>query len=211
MTSPRIAHFHRQTSETDVTIHLALDGSGQRTIATGLGFFDHMLDQLSRHSLIDMEIRTIGDLHIDAHHTVEDTALTLGAALDKALGNRAGITRYGHAYAPMDETLTRVALDISGRPHLEWRVGFSQPRLGDMDTELFQHVFASFAQTAGITLHVETLYGVNNHHIAESCFKALARALRQAITIDPRAPTSIPSTKGALGGSASGGPSGTFI
>lgn len=196
----RTATVTRKTSETDVTVTVNLDGTGRHDIATGVGFYDHMLAQLARHSLIDLDIRTVGDLHIDAHHTVEDTALALGEAVARALGDRAGITRFGHAYAPMDETLTRVALDISGRPCLVWKVGFSQPRLGEMDTELIGHVFGSFAQAAGITLHAETLYGSNNHHIAESAFKALARALRMAVALDPRGAGAIPSTKGSLGG-----------
>ena len=200
MTSARTASIHRKTSETDVRVALDLDGTGRRRISTGVGFYDHMLDQLSRHSLIDLDIETVGDLHIDAHHTVEDTAIALGEAFSQALGNRAGISRFGHCYAPMDETLSRVALDISGRPYLVWNVRFTQPQLGGMDCELFRHIFHSFAQSAGITLHVETLYGDNNHHIAESCFKALARALRQAIAIDPRLPDAIPSTQGSLGG-----------
>lgn len=211
MKSSRTSTVHRRTSETDVSVALDLDGTGRRTISTGVGFYDHMLDQLSRHSLIDMDVKTLGDLHIDAHHTVEDTALALGDAFSRALGDRAGISRFGHAYAPMDETLTRVSLDISGRPYLVWKVRFTQPRLGEMDTELFWHVFHSFAQTAGLTLHVETLYGDNNHHIAESCFKALARALRQAIAIDPRLPNAIPSTKGSLGGSDGGSPGGSTL
>jgi imidazoleglycerol-phosphate dehydratase len=194
----RTASIARKTLETDVHVRLALDGTGARSIATGIGFYDHMLDQLARHSLIDLEVETRGDLHIDAHHTVEDTALAIGDALSQALGDRGGIARYGHAYAPMDEALTRVALDISGRPHLVWKVAFSQPRLGEMDSELFEHVFGSLAQRAGITLHVETLYGQNNHHIVESCFKALARALKQAVAIDPRQLGTIPSTKGVL-------------
>lgn len=196
----RTATVTRKTSETDVAVTVNLDGTGRHSIETGVGFYDHMLAQLARHSLIDLEIRTVGDLHIDAHHTVEDTAIALGEAVSRALGDRAGITRFGHAYAPMDETLTRVALDISGRPFLVWKVAFSQPRLGELDTELIGHVFASFAQAAGITLHAETLYGSNNHHIAESAFKALARALRMAIALDPRSAGSIPSTKGSLGG-----------
>jgi imidazoleglycerol-phosphate dehydratase len=200
----RTAKVTRKTSETDVSVSLNLDGTGERRIATGIGFYDHMLEQLARHALIDLDIRTEGDLHIDAHHTVEDTALALGEAVASALGDRAGIMRYGHAYAPMDETLTRVALDISGRPHLVWKTGFTQPRLGEMDSELFREVFAAFAQTAGITLHVETLYGINNHHIVESCFKGLARALRIAVAIDPRQEGAIPSTKGSLGGVSGG-------
>lgn len=194
----RMATVTRKTSETDVTVSVNLDGTGQRRISTGIGFYDHMLEQLARHGLFDLEIQTVGDLHIDAHHTVEDTAIALGEAFAKALGDRAGITRYGHAYVPMDETLARVALDISGRPFLVWKVNFTQSRLGEMDTELFWHVFHSFAQAAGITLHAEALYGQNNHHIAEGLFKALARALKQAVGLDPRQLGSIPSTKGTL-------------
>jgi imidazoleglycerol-phosphate dehydratase len=194
----RTATITRKTSETDVTVTVNLDGTGQRAIHTGIGFYDHMLEQLARHGLFDLEIRTVGDLHIDAHHTVEDTAIALGEAFRQALGDRAGITRYGHAYVPMDETLARVALDISGRPFLVWKVAFTQSRLGEMDTELFWHVFHSFAQAAGITLHAEALYGTNNHHIAEGLFKALARALKQAVAIDPRQAGSVPSTKGTL-------------
>ncbi len=194
----RIATVTRKTSETDVSVTVNLDGTGQRSISTGIGFYDHMLEQLARHGLFDLDIQTVGDLHIDAHHTVEDTAIALGEAFAKALGDRAGITRYGHAYVPMDETLARVALDISGRPFLVWTVEFTQSRLGEMDTELFWHVFHSFAQAAGITLHAEALYGKNNHHIAEGLFKALARALKQAVALDPRQLGSIPSTKGTL-------------
>ena len=157
-----------------------------------------MLDQLAKHSLIDLDIKAKGDLHIDAHHTVEDTGITLGQALTKALGERKGITRYGHAYAPMDETLSRVALDLSNRPYLVWNVNFTQETLGDMQTELFREFFHALAQTGGITLHCENLYGINNHHIIESTFKALAKALRMAIAIDPRAPNALPTTKGAL-------------
>ena len=169
-------------------------------MATGVGFLDHMLEQLSRHSLIDLTVTAVGDLHIDQHHTTEDSGIAIGEAFAKALGNRRGITRYGHAYAPMDETLTRVAIDISGRPYLVWKTEFSQSKLGDFDSELFEHWFHSFAGAAGITLHVETLYGRNNHHIVESAFKALARALRAAIEIDPRKADQVPSTKGTLGG-----------
>lgn len=194
----RTATVTRKTSETDVTVTVNLDGTGKRAIHTGIGFYDHMLEQLARHGLFDLEIRTVGDLHIDAHHTVEDTAIALGEAFARALGERAGITRYGHAYVPMDETLARVALDISGRPFLVWKVSFTQSRLGEMDTELFWHVFHSFAQAAGITLHAEALYGTNNHHIAEGLFKALARALKQSVAIDPRQAGSVPSTKGTL-------------
>lgn len=196
----RIAEIHRKTAETSIDVELNLDGAGEYEISTGIGFLDHMLEQLSRHSLIDLKVKAIGDLHIDQHHTTEDTGIAIGEAVAKALGDRKGITRYGSAYAPMDETLTRCALDISGRPYLVFKAEFSTPRLGEMDTELFEHWFHSFAGAAGITLHVETLYGVNNHHIIESCFKALARALRIAVEIDPRKADSIPSTKGTLGG-----------
>lgn len=196
----RRATLSRTTHETAIEVTLDLDGTGQYAVSTGIGFLDHMIEQLSRHSLIDIDLAVTGDLHVDQHHTTEDSALALGEAVSTALGNRAGITRYGHAYAPMDETLTRCALDISGRPHFVWKSGFSQPRLGEWDTELISHWFGSFAQTAGITLHIETLYGENNHHIAESCFKALARALGQAVAIDPRKAGAIPSTKGTLGG-----------
>ena len=194
----RIATVSRKTSETDVTVSVNLDGTGQRDISTGVGFYDHMLDQLARHGLFDLQVKTVGDLHIDAHHTVEDTAIALGEAFRKALGDRAGITRYGHALIPMDEVLARVAIDISGRPFLVWKAAFTQSRLGEMDTELVWHVFHSFAQAAGITVHAELLHGQNNHHIAEGLFKALARALRQAVEIDPRQPGAIPSTKGTL-------------
>ena len=196
----RTATIERVTGETQIAVTLNLDGSGVYDVATGIGFLDHMLEQLSRHSLIDLHVRAKGDLHIDAHHTTEDSALAIGSAFAKALGDRKGITRYGDALIPMDETLTRVALDISGRPYLVWRTSFSQPRLGDMDTELFKEWFAAFAQTAGVTLHIETLYGVNNHHIVESCFKGLARALRAACALDPRKLDAVPSTKGTLGG-----------
>ncbi len=194
----RIATFERLTHETQIRGAINLDGTGVYRVSTGIGFLDHMIEQLSRHGLIDITLDVQGDLHIDQHHTVEDSALALGKAVADALGEKRGIARYGQAYAPMDETLTRCALDISGRPHFVWKSGFTQPRLGEMDTELFEHWFASFAQTAGITLHIETLYGENNHHIAESCFKALARALRQAVEIDPRKGDAVPSTKGVL-------------
>jgi len=201
----RTASIHRKTSETDVAVEIDLDGTGVYAVSTGIGFLDHMVEQLSRHSLIDIRMRVTGDLHIDQHHTTEDSAIALGEAFAKALGDKRGITRYGHAYAPMDETLTRVAIDISGRPFLVWRTAFSQPRLGEMDTELFEHWFHSFAHAAGITLHVETLYGRNNHHIVESAYKALARALRAAVEIDPRKADAIPSTKGTLGGAGADG------
>ncbi|WP_054590002.1 imidazoleglycerol-phosphate dehydratase HisB [Sphingopyxis macrogoltabida] len=194
----RTATVQRTTKETDIAISVNLDGTGEYSVSTGIGFLDHMVEQLSRHSLIDISMQVKGDLHIDQHHTVEDSALALGEAVAKALGDKRGIARYGEAHSPMDETLTRCALDISGRPYCVWKSGFSQPRLGEMDTEMFPHWFASFAQTAGITLHIETLYGENNHHIAESMYKALARALRQAVEIDPRKGDAIPSTKGVL-------------
>ncbi len=194
----RTATIRRDTSETKIAVSVNLDGTGSYRVSTGVGFFDHMLEQLSRHSLIDLDVDTKGDLHIDQHHTVEDTGIALGEAIAQALGDKRGIRRYGDALSPMDETLTRVALDISGRPWLVWKTEFSQKRLGEMDTEMFKHWFHSFAQAAGITLHVETLHGENNHHIAESAFKGLARALRQAIEIDPRKADAIPSTKGVL-------------
>lgn len=194
----RTATVQRTTKETDIAITVNLDGTGDYSVSTGIGFLDHMVEQLSRHSLIDISMAVKGDLHIDQHHTVEDSALALGEAVAKALGDKRGIARYGEAHAPMDETLTRCVIDISGRPYCVYKSGFSQPRLGEMDTELFPHWFASFAQTAGITLHLETLYGENNHHIAESSYKALARALRQAVEIDPRKGDAIPSTKGVL-------------
>ena len=194
----RTATVSRHTSETRIEVEVNLDGTGQYAIETGVGFFDHMLEQLARHSLIDIRLKCEGDLHIDQHHTVEDSALALGEAVAKAPGDKRGIRRYADAHSPMDETLTRVAVDISGRPWLVWKTAFTQARLGEMDTELFQHFFHSFAQTAGLTLHVETLYGENNHHIAEAAFKGLARALREAAEIDPRKAGVIPSTKGVL-------------
>ena len=196
----RRAEVRRETTETQIAATLDLDGTGRYAVSTGIGFLDHMLEQLSRHSLIDLTVEAKGDLHIDHHHTTEDSALAIGEAFSKALGDRKGIQRFGSAYAPMDETLTRVAIDISGRPFLVFRTTFSQSKLGDFDTELFEHWFHSFAQAAGITLHVETLYGRNNHHIVESAFKALARALRAAIEVDPRKADAVPSTKGTLGG-----------
>lgn len=197
----RVASVERKTNETAIKVDLNLDGSGSYDIKTGVGFFDHMLEQLSRHSLMDLKVRCDGDLHIDAHHTVEDIGIAIGTALKKALGDMAGITRYAHAYIPMDETLTRASVDISGRPFLVWKIAFSQDRLGEMDTELFQEFYRAFAFGAGMTLHMETLYGENNHHIAESSFKALARAIKDAVTLDPRKADSVPSTKGTLGGS----------
>ena len=197
----RTGTINRTTGETAIDVTVNLDGTGAYSVSTGIGFLDHMLEQLSRHSLIDLEVKVVGDLHVDQHHTTEDSGIAVGEALAKALGSKAGIARYGSAYSPMDETLTRVALDISGRPWLVWKVPLSMPRLGEWDTELIEHWFQSFAGAAGITLHVENLYGSNNHHIVESCFKGLARALRQAVEIDPRKGDAIPSTKGTLGGS----------
>jgi imidazoleglycerol-phosphate dehydratase len=197
----RQASVERNTKETQISAEVDLDGTGSYDVSTGIGFLDHMLEQLSRHSLIDLKVRAQGDLHIDFHHTTEDTGYAVGEALSKALGDRAGVVRYGDALIPMDETLTRVALDCSNRPYLVWKVDFTRPKLGDMDTELFQEWFKAFAQSAGLTLHVETLYGENNHHIVESCFKGLARALKTAIAIDPRKADAVPSTKGVLGGS----------
>ena len=195
----RKSEITRETRETKIEARVNLDGTGDFDIQTGIGFLDHMLEQLARHSLIDLSLRASGDLHVDFHHTVEDTGIVLGQAVARATGDKMGITRYGNAYVPMDETLTRVALDISGRPYLIWHVKFSRPKLGDMDTELFKEWFQAFSQAAGITLHVENLYGQNNHHIVESCYKALARALRAALTMDARMITEIPSTKGLLG------------
>ena len=197
----RKARVERVTKETNVSASVNLDGAGKYDISTGIGFLDHMIEQLSRHSLIDVTLRAKGDLRIDFHHTSEDTAIVLGQAVAKALGEREGITRYGAATIPMDETCTRVAVDASNRPYLIWKVIFTRPKLGEMDTELFKEWFQAFAQNAGLTLHVENLYGENNHHIVESCYKGLARALRQAVEIDPRQPRAVPSTKGVLGGS----------
>ena len=197
----RTGTVDRKTKETSISVAVDLDGSGRSQISTGIGFLDHMLDQLSRHSLMDLKVEAKGDLHIDFHHTTEDTGICIGEAVAKALGDRTGIRRWGEATVPMDETLTRVALDASNRPYLIWKVSFSKPKLGEMDTELFKEWFQAFAQNAGLTLHIENLYGENNHHIVESCFKGLARALRQAIEIDPRKSDTVPSTKGVLGGS----------
>jgi imidazoleglycerol-phosphate dehydratase len=196
----RIGEISRKTAETSIDVRVNLDGTGTYSVSTGIGFFDHMLEQISRHSLIDLDVKTVGDLHVDQHHTTEDTGIAIGEAIAKALGDKRGITRYGEAHSPMDETLTRCALDISGRPFFVWKVPISVQRLGEWDTELIEHWFHSFAQAAGITLHIELLYGANNHHIVESCFKALARSLRQAVEIDPRKGDMIPSTKGTLGG-----------
>jgi len=194
----RKAEIARKTNETDIVVAIDLDGTGKHRMLTGIGFLDHMLDQLARHSMIDMAVKAKGDLKIDMHHTAEDTGIALGQALNKALGDKRGIRRYSSADLVMDETLCRVAIDVSGRPFLVWRVEFNAPKVGDMDTELFREWFQAFAVNAGITCHVECLYGDNNHHIAEACFKALARALRIAVEIDPRAPDAIPSTKGTL-------------
>jgi len=194
----RTASVARKTSETDISVEINLDGTGEYDIKTGIGFLDHMLEQLSRHGLMDLKVRCSGDLHIDCHHTVEDVALAMGEAFSQALGDRKGINRYAHSYIPMDETLIRVALDCSNRPYLVWNVAFSQDRLGDLDTEMFQHWFQSFALKAGLSLNVALLDGSNNHHIAEASFKGLARALRQAVEIDPRRSNDVPSTKGAL-------------
>ena len=194
----RRAFVARMTKETRISAAINLDGTGKYDINTGIGFLDHMLEQLSRHSLIDITVRAEGDLHIDYHHTTEDTGIVLGECLMKALGDRVGIRRYGSAKIPMDETLTEVALDASNRPYLIWKVNFSKPKLGTMDTELFKEWFQAFAQNAGVTLHIENLYGDNNHHIAESCFKGLARSLRTAVEVDPRQQTAVPSTKGVL-------------
>jgi len=197
----RVASVERNTKETQITGRVDLDGTGIAEVSTGIGFLDHMLEQLARHSLIDISLRAAGDLHIDFHHTTEDTGYVVGEAVSRALGNRAGIARYGSAMIPMDETLTRVSLDASNRPYLVWKVVFTRPKLGEMDTELFKEWFQAFAQSAGVTLHVENLYGENNHHIVESCFKGLARALRQAVEVDARQAGAVPSTKGVLGGS----------
>jgi len=191
----------RTTKETEIEVWLDLDGTGNYDVETGIGFLDHMLEQLSRHSLMDLKVRAKGDLHIDFHHTTEDSGIAIGKAFSEALGDMKGIKRYASAHIPMDETLTRVSLDISNRPYLIWKVNFTRDKLGDMDTELFKEWFQAFAQGAGITLHVENLYGENNHHIIESCFKALARSLRDAVEIDPRKSDAVPSTKGVLGGS----------
>ncbi len=196
----RKAKIERKTKETDITAEIDLDGTGAYDISTGIGFLDHMLEQLARHGLIDITLKAKGDLHIDYHHTAEDTGIVLGQAFAKALGDKVGITRYADVHLPMDETMTRVAIDVSGRPYLIWKVDFSRPKVGEMDTELFREWFQAFAQNAGITLHIQNLYGENNHHIAETCYKGLARALRQAVSLDPRQAGRVPSTKGTLSG-----------
>ncbi|MCO6386886.1 imidazoleglycerol-phosphate dehydratase HisB [Aliihoeflea sp. 40Bstr573] len=196
----RSATIERKTKETEIAVTVDLDGTGRSQIATGVGFFDHMLDQLARHSLIDMTVKAKGDLHIDDHHTVEDTGIAIGQAIAKALGERRGIARYASIDLAMDETLTKAAIDVSGRPFLVWNVLFSAPKIGTFDTELVREFFQALAQNAGITLHVLNHYGVNNHHIAETCFKAVARALRMAVEPDVRQAGMIPSTKGTLKG-----------
>ncbi|MCK1736442.1 imidazoleglycerol-phosphate dehydratase HisB [Bradyrhizobium sp. 138] len=196
----RTATIKRKTKETEIEVTVNLDGTGVANIATGIGFFDHMLDLLARHSRIDLTVKAVGDLHIDYHHTTEDTGIALGQAVRQALGNMAGITRYAGVHMPMDETLSRVVIDISGRPFLVFKADFPRDKIGEFDTELVREWFQAFAINAGVTLHVETLYGDNSHHIAESCFKGLARALRTAVAIDPKAVGEIPSTKGSLGG-----------
>ena len=194
----RKASVKRNTKETQISVVVNLDGSGICSVSTGIGFLDHMLEQLSRHSLMDLNVKAVGDLHIDFHHTTEDTGIAIGEAVKKALGDRVGITRFGSALCPLDEALTRAVVDCSNRPYLIWKVSFSRPKLGDFDTELFREWFQAFAHAAGLTVHIENFYGENNHHIIESSFKALARALRQAVTIDPRAADIVPSTKGTL-------------
>lgn len=196
----RRAEITRSTKETNITAAVDLDGTGRYAIATGVGFLDHMLEQLARHSLIDIDIRAEGDLHVDQHHTTEDVGIALGQALAKALGDRRGIQRYASIDLPMDEALTRAAIDVSGRPYLVWQVAFSRPKIGAFDTELVREFFQALAQHAGLTLHVTNLYGDNSHHVAETCFKAVARALRAALAVDPRTADAVPSTKGTLTG-----------
>ena len=194
----RTAEIKRKTNETDISVSVNLDGTGTYDIETGIGFLDHMLDQLSKHSLIDITVRAKGDLHIDFHHTAEDVGIALGQAVRQALGDKKGIRRYASADLVMDGSLTRVALDVSGRPYLVWKVEFRRDKVGEMDTELFREWFQAFAMNAGITLHIQNIYGANNHHVAETCFKSVARVLRTAIEIDPRQAGRIPSTKGTL-------------
>jgi imidazoleglycerol-phosphate dehydratase len=197
----RSGKVSRKTKETTIDVSLVLDGVGESQINTGVGFFDHMLEQLARHSLMDLTVKAKGDLHIDTHHTVEDCGWAIGAAFSEALGDRSGICRFGSFFLPMDEALSRVAVDVSGRPFLVWNVNLTSPKIGEMDTSVFREFFQAFSQAAGITLHAEVLYGVNSHHMIESCFKASARALRIAVSIDPRESGRVPSTKGVLGGS----------
>ena len=194
----RKAKVERNTKETQISSTVNLDGVGKSNIDTGIGFLDHMVEQISRHGLLDIDLKAKGDLHIDDHHTTEDSGYVLGEAISKALGERKGINRYGNAHIPMDETLTRVVIDLSGRPYLVWKVSFTQKRLGEMDTELFKEWFQAFAQAVGANIHVENVYGTNNHHIIESCYKGLARSLRDAVRIDPRIVEQVPSTKGVL-------------
>lgn len=195
----RAAERHRQTKETDITVRLNLDGTGQGDIDTGIGFLDHMLEGFAKHAMFDLYVRCQGDLHIDGHHTTEDVGIVMGLAFKQAVGDMGGITRFGHAYIPMDETLTRAAIDVSGRPFCVFTVDFTRDKIGEMDTELFREWFMAFAGNAGITLHVENLYGLNNHHIVESAFKATARAAKMAVTPEPRLGGAIASTKGSLG------------
>lgn len=196
----RTARIARKTHETDIAVEVNLDGSGAYQVSTGIGFLDHMIEQFSRHSLIDISCRVVGDLHVDQHHTCEDSAIAIGQAIAEALGDKRGIGRYGSAYSPMDETLARVALDISGRPYFVWKAAFTQEKLGELDTELVEHWFHSIGQAVGITLHIELLYGTNNHHICEAIFKGFARAMRTAVELDFRKGDAVPSTKGQLGG-----------
>lgn len=198
MTQNRTATVSRETRETSITVTVNLDGTGKSDLDTGIGFFDHMLESFSKHALIDLHVRTKGDLHVDMHHTVEDTGIVIGQCIMEALGDFAGITRFGHSVIPMDETLSRASIDLCKRPYLVWKVAFARDKIGEMDTELFKEWFQAFSQSAGITLHMENIYGDNSHHIIESCFKALARSLRTALEIDPRNKKSIPSTKGSL-------------
>jgi len=195
----RTATVERKTRETEIAVSLDLDGTGEGDIDTGIGFLDHMLESFARHAMIDLKVRAQGDLHVDFHHTTEDAGIVIGQAVKKALGDFSGITRFGSAGIPMDEAFTRVAIDVAGRPYLVWKVAIPAEKLGDMDTELFKEWFQAFAMNAGVCLHVETLYGENSHHIVESCFKALARALRQAATLDERLDGAVASTKGVLG------------
>ena len=194
----RTASIERKTKETSISVEVNLDGTGKYEIQTGIGFLDHMLEQISKHSLIDLKVKAKGDLHIDLHHTTEDTGIAMGEAIAKALGDKKGIKRYAHALIPMDETLSRVALDVSNRPYLVWNVKLKVEKLGEMDTELFKEWFQAFAQAAGMTLHIENIYGDNSHHIIESCYKGLAKALRTAFEIDQRIKDIIPSTKGTI-------------
>ncbi|WP_288804570.1 imidazoleglycerol-phosphate dehydratase HisB [uncultured Novosphingobium sp.] len=196
----RTASINRNTHETRIAVSVNLDGTGAYDVSTGIGFLDHMIEQFSRHSLIDITCHIQGDLHVDQHHTAEDSAIAIGQAIAQALGDKAGIGRYGDVHSPMDEALSRVSLDISGRPYFVWKAGFTQEKLGEFDTELVEHWFHSISQAVGITLHMELLYGTNNHHICEGLFKGFARAMRTAVELDPRKGGAIPSTKGILGG-----------